>query len=54
MPMALQVEQFGGDAGRMYFNETGSRQVFRWTRWGHASAALTTRSGLSVDPAEIP
>ena len=23
-------------------------------RWGHASAALTTRSGLSDDPAEIP
>jgi hypothetical protein len=34
MPMALQVEQFGGHAGRMYFNETGSRKVFRWTRWG--------------------
>lgn len=34
MPMALQVEQFGGRAGRMYFNETGSRKVFRWTRWG--------------------
>lgn len=34
MPMALQVEQFGGQANRMYFNETGSRRVFRWTRWG--------------------
>ena len=34
MPMALQVEQFGGQANRMYFNETGSRKVFRWTRWG--------------------
>ena len=34
MPMALQVEQFGGDSGHMYFNETGSRKVFRWTRWG--------------------
>jgi len=34
LPMALQIEQFGGHAGRMYFNETGSRKVFRWTRWG--------------------
>ena len=34
LPMALQVEQFGGRAGHMYFNETGSRKVFRWTRWG--------------------
>ena len=34
LPMALQIEQFGGRAGRMYFNETGSRKVFRWTRWG--------------------
>ena len=30
MPMRLQVEQFGGHPGRMYFNETGSRRVFRW------------------------
>ena len=34
LPMALQIEQFGGRAGHMYFNETGSRKVFRWTRWG--------------------
>lgn len=34
LPMTLQIEQFGGRAGRMYFNETGSRKVFRWTRWG--------------------
>lgn len=34
MPMALQIEQFGGRPGRMYFNEPGSRKVFRWTRWG--------------------
>ena len=34
LPMALQVEQFGGQPGLMYFNETGSRKVFRWTRWG--------------------
>jgi len=34
MPMSLQVEQFGGHPGRMYFNETGTRKVFRWTRWG--------------------
>ena len=34
MPVHLQIEQFGGHAGRMYFNETGSCKVFRWTRWG--------------------
>jgi len=34
MPMALQVEQFGGHAGCMYFNEPCSHKVFRWTRWG--------------------
>jgi len=34
MPMALQIEQFGGHANCMYFNEPGSRKVFRWTRWG--------------------
>ena len=34
MPMHLQIEQFGGRAGLMYFNETGSRKVLRWTRWG--------------------
>jgi len=39
MPMALQVEQFGGQADRMYFNETGSRKVFRWTRWGARALA---------------
>ena len=39
MPMALQVEQFGGQANRMYFNETGSRKVFRWTRWGARALA---------------
>jgi hypothetical protein len=31
MPAHLQVEQFGGSPGAMYFNETGSRRVFRWT-----------------------
>lgn len=31
MPADLQVEQFGGRPGAMYFNETGSRRVFRWT-----------------------
>lgn len=30
MPAHLQVEQFGGRPGEMYFNETGSRRVFRW------------------------
>lgn len=39
IPMALQVEQFGGQANRMYFNETGSRKVFRWTRWGARALA---------------
>jgi hypothetical protein len=34
LPMALQIEQFGGRPGLLYFNETGSRRVFRWTRWG--------------------
>jgi hypothetical protein len=34
LPMALQIEQFGGHPGHMYFNETGNRRVFRWTRWG--------------------
>ena len=34
MPMALQIEQFGGRAGRMYFNEVGSCKVFRWNRFG--------------------
>lgn len=33
MPRRLQVEQFGGSAGRMWFNETGSRKVFRWNGW---------------------
>ncbi|MFM8497253.1 MAG: hypothetical protein ACKOEM_17290, partial [Planctomycetia bacterium] len=30
MPAWLQVEQFGGTPGAMYFNEPGSRQVYRW------------------------
>lgn len=34
MPMALQIEQFGGRVGSMYFNEPCSRKVFRWTRFG--------------------
>jgi hypothetical protein len=34
LPMVVQIEQFGGRAGLMYFNETGNRKVFRWTRWG--------------------
>ncbi len=33
MPINLQVEQFGGGPGRMYFNETGTRRVFRWNGW---------------------
>jgi len=33
MPRRLQVEQFGGSAGAMWFNETGSRKVFRWNGW---------------------
>ena len=33
MPRRLQVEQFGGSASRMWFNETGSRKVFRWNGW---------------------
>ena len=33
MPRRLQVEQFGGSAGRMWFNEPGSRKVFRWNGW---------------------
>ena len=34
LPMVLQIEQFGGHPGHMYFNETGNRKVFRWTAWG--------------------
>lgn len=30
MPAWLQVEQFGGSPEAMYFNEPGSRQVYRW------------------------
>jgi len=30
MPAWLQVEQFGGGPGAMFFNEPGSRQVYRW------------------------
>lgn len=33
LPSRLQVEQFGGGPGRMWFNEPGSRRVFRWTGW---------------------
>lgn len=31
LPTRYQVEQFGGGPGWMWFNETGSRRVFRWT-----------------------
>lgn len=31
LPVRYQIEQFGGGPGRMWFNETGSRRVFRWT-----------------------
>jgi len=31
MPSGLQVEQFGGSPRAMFFNEPGSRQVYRWT-----------------------
>ena len=34
MPMTLQVEQFGGHADRMYFNEPCARKVFQWTNRG--------------------
>lgn len=34
MPMSLQIEQFGGHPGRMYFNEPGSRKIFQWTERG--------------------
>ena len=33
MPRRLQVEQFGGSPGAMWFNEPGSRKVFRWNGW---------------------
>ena len=33
MPWRLQVEQFGGGPGAMYFNEPGSRKVVRWNGW---------------------
>lgn len=33
LPARLQVEQFGGDPRAMWFNETGSRKVFRWDGW---------------------
>lgn len=35
MPAALQVEQFGGSPGAMFFNETGLGRVIRWNGlWG--------------------
>lgn len=35
MPAALQVEQFGGSPGAMFFNETGMGRVIRWNGlWG--------------------
>ena len=33
MPKRLQVEQFGGGPGAMFFNEPGSRKVVRWNGW---------------------
>jgi len=33
MPSCLQVEQFGGTPAAMFFNEPGSRQVYRWNGW---------------------
>ena len=31
MPAHLQIEQFAGRPGLMFFNEPGTRRVFRWT-----------------------
>ena len=37
MPSWLQVEQFGGAPGAMFFNETGMGRVIRWNGlWGRA------------------
>lgn len=33
MPWRMQVEQFGGGPGAMFFNEPGSRKVVRWNGW---------------------
>lgn len=50
MPRRLQVEQFGGSAGAMWFNETGSRKVFRWNGWW----ARPLRPDVSFPGAMIP
>lgn len=33
MPRRLQVEQFGGSPGAMFFNDPGSRKVVHWRGW---------------------
>lgn len=33
MPRHLQVEQFGGHRGAMYFNDPGARRIVRWDGW---------------------
>ena len=33
MPRRVQVEQFAGAPGRMYFNDPGERRVIRWNGW---------------------
>jgi hypothetical protein len=57
MPAWLQVEQFGGAPGAMYFNEPGSRQVYRWNGlWARAlgpevalpGTMIPTPGGLAV------
>jgi hypothetical protein len=50
MPRRLQVEQFGGSAGRMWFNEIGSRKVFRWNGWW----ARPLRADVHLPGAMIP
>jgi hypothetical protein len=50
MPRRLQVEQFGGSAGAMWFNETGSRRVFRWNGWW----ARPLRADVHLPGAMIP
>jgi len=50
MPRRLQIEQFGGSAGRMWFNEPGSRKVFRWNGWW----ARPLRPDVSFPGAMIP
>jgi len=57
MPRWLQVEQFGGGPGAMFFNEPGSRQIYRWNGlWARAlgpevalpGTMIPTPGGLAV------